>query len=141
MNKTEITNLIKSIHSYLHNISDKNMIDIILANEINSANYVNCYYKLDSLYQHNYQDYHFIIGSDKYDVFVYVGERIDESNLLQVILCNNYIEIIKFAQGNYDNGKKVCYCHNSVSIYSFFDSSVIAIRNANSECEYERLSE
>lgn len=135
ISKEEITELIKSIYNYTHNYK-RNMIDIILANEINSANYINGYYKLDSLYQHDYKDFHFKINDDKFDVFVYNNEELNQENLLQVILCNNYIEINQFSQGNYDHKKKVCYFHNTTHIYSFFDHSVIVIHNGNSDCEY-----
>ena len=135
--KYNIVKIVEYINFYKYD--NDNLTDIMISNEVNSSNYMDSSFKLNELYKHTYIDYHIRIGDNYYDVFAYTREETDKDNLLQIILCNNYVEIYKFSQDNYDNRVKVSRFNSLTSkIYSFYDSSIIVIESDTpADVEYE----
>ena len=135
--KYNIVKIVEYINFYEYD--NDSLTDIMISNEVNSSNYMDSSFKLNELYKHTYIDYHIRIDDNYYDVFAYVREETDKNNLLQIILCNNYVEIYKFSQDDYNNRLKVSRFNSLTSkIYSFYDSSIIIIKSDTpADVEYE----
>ena len=88
MSEETITDLLCKIKEFLYYRSEKSTDDILLADELNSANYYDSSYKIIDIFKHDYIDYHFQF-EDKdvfYDIFVYQDEEINYERMYQLIL-------------------------------------------------------
>lgn len=138
----QIENVIRLIHindtELIENIKSDNLLS---ANEFNSVNYIDSSYKLNELAKHDYSNYHYKINDIVYDVYIFQDEDTNIHNLLQLILCNNYVQIIRFDQNDYNNRKYLSSFSISDKVYSFFDSMVIIIKhnNFNKDIQYKEL--
>ena len=120
---------------------EKTFIDLIISDELDSVNYYDNQFKLLSITKHDYDHQHYKIDNDIFDIFIYRGQEINKFNLYQMIICDNYTEIYNFKQGEYSNKIKVCSFKIPTSIFTFFDNSIIIIKNGiNSDCKYETIS-
>ena len=139
-NIKEIVKLIYNMNYRPDPDKDKSKEELLLADEINQGNYYTTVYKVMDLAKHEYDDYHFCVENIIYDVFVYRGEDIDLKKLLQVLLCNNYIQILKFTDGDYKNNINISTFCMTDKVYSFNDREVIIIEcKLPSKCQYETL--
>jgi len=136
-----IVEILKHIYSYNDlNKSERNSIDLIISNELDSVNYYDSQFKILPITKHNYDHLHYKINNELFDVFIYRDYDVDKSNMYQIVMCNNYTDVYNFEDGKYDNKVKVCSFKIPVSIFSFFDSSVIVVKNSSySECNYDEI--
>ena len=141
MNQHSLDILIKYIYKYTHGLTDHlSTIEICFANEINSVNYMESFYKLLDLCKSNYIDFHKKINEKYYEVLLYKDEDIDPDNIFQCIVCNNYTQVFKFKEGDYEHRKTLANFKNPGKIYSFYDGYVIVIENDNKmDFNYEEL--
>lgn len=126
-------------HIYLYDVSKRedNHINLMISNELDTSNYYDTQFKIIPITTHNYDHLHYKVCNELYDVFVYRDYDIDKTNMYQIIMCNNYTDVYNFEDGKYDDKIKVCSFKNPTSIFSFFDSSVIVVKNSlYSECNY-----
>ena len=140
---TEIE-LIKIINDwdnfYKYKTLDEKMI--IIADEINSVNNFNGTYKLLPITTKAYTDTHYSYNNKYYDIFRLKSQDIDYESMHQVILCDNYAEVLRFPQDNYEKRKYVSrFSLLNPKIYSFFDGSIIVIetKDGRSEEPYKYL--
>lgn len=139
-NENIVLSIIKSINSFYKNRIDHNIINddrmIMIANEINSANVYDTVFKLVPIVKSTYEDYHYKIDNKYYDVFVFIDEYTDRNRLIQMILCDNYAEIVKFKQDEY-NKKKYISKFNLLEpcVYTFYDGEIIVIESTDGKCE------
>ena len=122
----EILNKIKEYFIY-H--TDKNSFDILLSDELDSVNYMDSSYKIIDIFKHDYIDYHFKFSDQNkfFDIFIYQNEDINIERKYQMILCDNFVQIFRFSDKNYNNRVLVTDFKLPVKIYSFFDKSLIII--------------
>lgn len=142
-NDTEIE-LIKIINDwdnfYKYRTLDEKML--IIANEINSVNNFNGTYKLLPITTKAYIDTHYSYNNKYYDIFKLKSQDMDYENMHQVILCDNYAEVLRFPQDNYEKRKYVSrFSLLDPKIYSFFDGSIIVVetKDGRSEEPYKYL--
>ena len=142
ISKEIVIEIIKCIASYNDPLKkEKTFIDLIISDELDSVNYYDNQFKLLSITKHDYDHQHYKIDNDIFDIFIYRGQEINKFNLYQMIICDNYTEIYNFKQGEYSNKIKVCSFKIPTSIFTFFDNSIIIIKNGiNSDCKYETIS-
>lgn len=121
--------LIRAIHKYERNMDeDLSLMQLCFANEISSANnYYESSYKINRITESSYDDIHFEIEGVFYDVFIYQQEHTDPSNLYQIIICNNFYQIFKFKQDEYDKRKLVSEFEMPGKVYSFYSGSVVVV--------------
>lgn len=141
MMNDSLETLIKSIYKFTHGLTENlNPVELCFANEINSVNYIESFYKLLDLTKTNYVNYHMKINENFYEIFVHIGEDPDINNLYQMIVCNNYTQVFNFKQDDYDHRKMVACFENPGKVYSFFDGYVIVIESKNKmNFEYKNL--
>ena len=142
ISKEIVIEIIKCIASYNDPLKkEKTFIDLIISDELDSVNYYDNQFKLLSITKHDYDHQHYKIDNDIFDIFIYQGQEINKFNLYQMIICDNYTEIYNFKQDEYSNKIKVCSFKIPTSIFTFFDNSIIIIKNGiNSDCKYETIS-
>ena len=146
MLNTEIE-LVKAIEKYYKIREDQKVSDdpvmMMLANEIMSTNIYDSMYKLIPLISHAYKDSHYKIGNKYYDVFKFLDEDIDYSNLYQIVLCDNYVDICKFPQNDFYSRVYVSrFSLKDQHIYSFYDKDMIVVetkRHEQSMVKYEEI--
>lgn len=121
--------LVRAIHKYeRHQDEDLSLMQLCFANEINSSNnYYESSYKINRVTESSYNDIHFEIDGVFYDVFSYLQENTDINNLYQVIVCNNFYQVFKFKQDEYDKRKLVSEFEMPGKVYSFYAGSVIVV--------------
>ena len=115
---------------------------LIIANEINSVNIYNSTYKLLPITTKAYIDTHYCYNNKYYDIFKLVGQEINYDNMHQIILCDNYAEVLRFPQDNYEKRKYVSrFSLLDPKIYTFYDDSIIVIetKDGRSEEPYKYL--
>ena len=139
-NEEVVVSIVKSINSFYKNRMDHNITNddkmLMIANEINSANLYDSVYKLVPIVKSTYEDYHYKINGKYYDVFVFIDDYIDRNRLMQMILCDNYVEIVKFKQDEYDKKKFISKFNLwEPHVYTFYDGEVIVIESADGRCE------
>ena len=141
MSNDSLEVLIKSIYKFTHGMSEHlSPVEICFANEINSVNYMESFYKLLDLTKTNYINYHMNIKEIYYEIFLYDGNDPDIENLYQMIVCNNYTQVFNFKQNDYDHRKIVACFENPGKVYSFFDGFVIVIEsNEKLDFNYKEL--
>lgn len=123
-----IKTLIKEIYTYTHCIKEElNINELCFANEIDSVNYIESFYKLIDLTKNSYYNYHMKVKDKYYEIFIYKDEEIDIENLYQVIICNNYTQVFNFKQDDYENRKLLANFKNPGRVYSFYNGYVIII--------------
>lgn len=132
--------IVKTIYKLNNGIDDEldSNEKLYIADEIHAI-YTNTQFKLMELFKHDYFDFHFCINDTAYDVFYCNKEEINEERLLQLIFCNNYIQIFMFKQGDYEHRKIVSEFTSSNHIYCFYDSTVIIIEHKKDNKEYIEL--
>lgn len=137
--------LIKEIYKFTHCIDEElDVNELCFANEINSVNYMESFYKLIDLTKYSYYNYHMKVKDKYYEIFLFKDEDIDLENLYQVIICNNYTQVFKFKQDEYDNRKLVANFKNPGRVYSFHNGYVIIVEtdhrmDYNDNESYEEL--
>lgn len=125
----EITkNLVNDIAGFdtLSSINNKE-INISIADEVQSVDFFDPLYKILKITRFDYIDYHYISHNKYFDVFIFKDQDINTSNLYQLIVCNNYTQVIKFDQSNYSGRIIVSEFGNPGKVYSFYDGSVIVV--------------
>ena len=137
-----VIEIVKSIASYNDPFKkEKTSVDLMISDELDSVNYYDNQFKLLSITKHDYDHQHYKIDNDFFDVFIYRGYEINKDSLYQMIICDNYTEVYNFKQGEYPMKVKVCSFKIPTSIFAFFDSSVIIVKNGiHSDCQYETIS-
>lgn len=134
--------LIRSIHRYEHGREEElDNLQLCFANEVNMANnFYDASYRINRITESTYNDIHYKIGDTYYDLFTYIKEDTDTDNLYQVIACNNYYQILKFKQNDYDNRKLVCEFNMPGKVYSFYSGTlIVVIGRGSSDIEYKEL--
>lgn len=141
ISEDRVIDIIKHIEYYNYfEKKEKDTIDILISDEMDSVNYYEKEFKLIPIIKYDYDHKHYKINDNHYEVFIYKDSEIDSENMFQLIMCNNYIEIYNFKNRDYDNRIKICGLKTFTPIYSFFDNSIIIIKNTKySDCEYETL--
>lgn len=143
MTEETITDLLCKIKEFLYYKSEKSTDDILLADELNSANYYDSSYKIIDIFKHDYIDYHFQFEDKEvfYDVFVYQDEEINYERMYQLILCDNYVEIVRFIKDNYDKRIMVTEFKLPQRIYSFYDRGVVIVEKSypTKGIEYKKI--
>lgn len=136
-----IVEILKHIYSYSDlTKTERDSIDLMIANELDSVNYYDNQFKILSVTKHDYDHLHYKIRNEFFDVFVYRDYNVDKTNMYQIVMCNNYTDVYNFEDGKYDNRIKVCSFKVPVSIFSFFDNSIIVVKNSSySECNYDEI--
>ena len=139
-NEDVVISIVSSINSFYKNRIKHNIINddkmLMIANEINSANMYDSIYKLVPIVKSTYEDYHYKIDNKYYDVFVFIYDYIDHDRLMQMILCDNYAEIVKFKQNEYDKRKFISKFNVwEPHVYTFYDGEVIVIESTDGKCE------
>ena len=125
-----LENLVKYIYKYNNTVIDKlSIVDLCFANELNSVNYTYSLHKLLSITENDYKDFHYCINNFYYEIYMYIDLEPNLDNLYQMISCNNYTQIWKFKQNEYDKKILVSEFKNPGKIYSFFDGTVIIIES------------
>ena len=139
----EVKNLIRNISQFrLRQDEDMNMVHLSMANEIQSSSFFDATYKIIPLCRHSYRCYHYDTGNRYYDVFIYEKEEIDVEHMLQLILCDNYAEIVSFAKDRYHEKKfESRFSLLDATIHTFYDGSIIVVetRDGRAEFAYESL--
>lgn len=110
---------------------------LMIANEINSVHHINSTYKLIPIAAKGYTDSHYSFNNKYYDVFKIESMDINYENLYQIILCDNYAEILKFPQDKYHECKKYVSRFSLIEphIYSFYDDSIIIVETKDGRSE------
>ena len=140
-----IEKVVMSIHLFKNHHKQNTLddFDIMIFNEVTSSSYFDSAYKLLPICRKSYRDIHFKIDDSYYDVFSYLADKIDYDNLYQIILCDNYAEIINFPQNDYDK-KRYASRFSLISnrVHSFYDESLIVIETSEgrSDSKYINLS-
>ena len=121
--------LIKEIFEYEHGERTKlSNTQLVAADEIRSVNaYPLLVYRINQLAEANYKDDHYKVHNICYDVFTYIENDIDPENMYQLIICNNYYQIYKFDQRNYDRRVLVCEFSMPGKIYSFNGGTILIV--------------
>ena len=121
--------IITSIHRYEHGRSEElDNLQICFANEVNTANnFYDASYRINRITESTYNDIHYKIGDTYYDLFTYIKEDTDLDNLYQVIVCNNYYQIWKFKQSDYEHRKVVSEFNMPGKVYSFYSGTLIVV--------------
>lgn len=142
MNIEDIKGLIKVIYNMNFGYTDKlTKEQMIIANEVTEGNYHCSSYKLLSLAEHKYMDYHFCVNDIHYEVFVFIDEDIDTGSLLQILFCNGYGQVIKFKQWEYDKRDYIANFKMTDRIMSFRNGEVIIIETKEeSRIKREQIS-
>ena len=109
---------------------------LMIANEVNSVHIYNCTYKLIPITTKGYIDSHYSFNNKYYDIFKIEREGINYDNMYQIILCDNYAEILKFPQDKYEDRKYVSrFSLLDPHIYTFYDDSIIIIETKDGRSE------
>ena len=129
--------IIKSIYKISHGVIDNPTTneELFISNEIGST-FRLCSFKLIDLIMGDYTDLHFCIENTCYDIFINIGDKVDQNNKYQVIFCDNYIQIFNFKEGEYDKRRLVSESKVYDHIYSFYDGSIIVVETENKDCKY-----
>jgi hypothetical protein len=134
-------NLIKKIYEFENECNSISNTELCFADEIHAANtYYESSYKVNRLAESSYTDMHFKIKDTYYDLFYHIDEEIDTDNLYQIIVCNNYYQIFKFRQNDYDRRKLVSEFRMPGKVYSFYSGSVIIVAT-DKPCSDNRYKE
>ncbi len=143
VNLEEVKNLIKNISTFRIREEEKmSTLDLSLSNEIQSSSFYDATYKVVPLCKHSYSHYHYDTNNRYYDVFIYENEYINEELMLQLILCDNYAEILAFPKYNYSAKKYVSrFSLVDAVIHTFYDGSIIVVetRDGRAEFPYESI--
>ncbi len=139
--------LITSIHKYEHGHEEAlDNLQLCFANEVNTANnFYDASYRINRITESTYNDIHYKIknlynGYTYYDLFTYIKEETDTNHLYQVIVCNNYYQIFKFKQDDYDNRKIVSEFEMPGKVYSFYSGTlIIVIGRGSKDIDYKEL--
>jgi hypothetical protein len=135
--KETCIDIIKSIANF-NGIRKNTPVDIIIADELQSVDFIDPLYKILKITKCDYYDYHYKCNGNAYDVFVYNDYDMDVSKLYQLIICNNYTQVIKFNQSNYAARNIVSEFGNPGKVYSFYDGTIIVVEPIKeSNVEYE----
>lgn len=145
MGMAHLEYLVKSIYSYNRHgqTNEYPPTSMIIANEIDSANrYYEASYKINRLAESTYEDYHYKFKNEYFDVFLLIDSDTDTSKLMQVIICNNYYQVFKFHQKNYDGRILVSEFGFPSSVYSFGSGAVLIVakREPTKGIKYEDIS-
>ena len=139
----EIKNLIKNISTFrIRDEGSMSSMELSLANEVQSSSFYDATYKVVPLCKHSYSHYHYDTNNRYYDVFMYENENINEELMLQLILCDNYAEILAFPKHNYNAKKYVSrFSLVDATIHTFYDGSIIVVetRDGRAEFPYESI--
>ena len=126
----QIENLVRAIFKYTHGIDEKlTLVELCFANEINSVNHVESFYKIIELIRADYKYYHYTLNDSYYDVFIYEDEDVNPDNKYQCILCDNYTQVFNFKEGEYHKKQLVSSFRNPGRLYSFVNGYVIVVEN------------
>ena len=125
-----IEDLVRYIYLYTNNRTEKlSLIDLCFANEIYSTKRFDSKFKLQDLTKYKYRNLHYKINDTYIEVFVYVSEDVDVNEMYQIIECNNFIQVLKFKQDEYEK-RKVAVELTGVenNVFSFFDGYCIVVQ-------------
>ena len=134
--------IVEHIHAFrnYHKEYVQDEFDIMIYNEIASSSYFETEYKILPICKKAYKDVHYKIDNVFYDVFLYVDANIDYGNLYQIILCDNYAEILSFPQNDYKQKKYVSrFSLITHRVHSFYDGSLIVIETNEGRAEVPYL--
>lgn len=126
-----VEDLVKYIYLYTNNRTEKlSLIDLCFANEISSTKHYDSKFKLQDLTKHKYRNLHYKIENTYMEVFIYESEDVDVNEMYQIIECNNFIQVLKFKQDEYDK-RKVAVELSGVenNVFSFFSGSCIVVQS------------
>lgn len=141
MSSINFEELIKSIYEYEHGKKLLSATELCLANEVDTANrYYESSYRINRVTESNYIDIHFKIKNTYYDLFYFINEDIDVDNLFQVIVCNNYYQVFKFKQNDYEHRQLVSEFEMPGKVYSFYSGSIVIVATHKS-CGNNRYTE
>ena len=121
--------LIKDIFEYEHgDRTNLSTTQLVSADEIDAINtYSNLVYRINQITEANYNDMHYKLHNVYYDVFTYIDFEIDTERMYQLIICNNYYQVYRFNQKDYNTRKVVCEFSMPGKVYTFYSGTVIIV--------------